>query len=148
MSEFGALRLVSIISPSSELKIMYHLFCWIPYSLRNHFTKFENFYQSDQPVGNRLSRFSGFQLKFIIGAGSNSEHSSLFWSYLPHLNSELQFIFFLDSLFSKEHSVKISKFFSTKLIGWHPVQLVHRVSLYGALILVVLEPKSYFFSGP
>ena len=43
MSKFGALGLVSIISSSSELKIMHHFFCWIPYSLRNSFIKFENF---------------------------------------------------------------------------------------------------------
>ena len=49
----------------------------------------------------------------------------------------------MDSLFFKEHLVKISKFFSTSSTGWHPVQLVHRVSLYGALILVILEPNSY-----
>ena len=49
--------------------------------------KIENFYQPDQPVGNQLIRFNGFQLMFIIGAGSNSKHLSLFWSYLPYLNS-------------------------------------------------------------
>ena len=49
----------------------------------------------------------------------------------------------MDSLFFKEHFVKISKFFSTASIGWNLVQLVHRVSLYGALILVILEPNSY-----
>ena len=39
-----------------------------------------------------------------------------------------------------QHFFKISKFLSTGLAGWHPV---HRVSLYGALILVILEPYSY-----
>ena len=43
MFEFGALGLVSIISLSSELEIMYHFCCWIPYSLKNSLTKFENF---------------------------------------------------------------------------------------------------------
>ena len=108
--------------------------------------KFENFYQSDRLVWNWLSWFNGFQLKFIIGVVSNSEHPSLFWSYLSHLNSELHsvfFFFFLDSLFFKEHYVKFSKFFLAGSTSWHPIQPVLRVSLYGALILVVLEPKSY-----
>ena len=56
--------------------------------------KFENFYQSDRLVWNWLSWFNGFQLKFIIGVVSNSEHPSLFWSYLSHLNSELHSVFF------------------------------------------------------
>ena len=33
----------SIISPSSKLEIMHHLFCWIPYSLKNVLKKFKNF---------------------------------------------------------------------------------------------------------
>ena len=49
---------------------------------------------------------------------------------------------FFYSLFFKEHVVKFSKFFSADSTSWHLVQLVLRVSLYGALILVVLEPKS------
>ena len=35
----------------------------------------------------------------------------LFRSYLPHLNSESHTIFFMDSLFFKEYSIKISNFF-------------------------------------
>ena len=134
---------LGLLSPSSELEIMHRFFCWIPYSLRNSLTKFENFYQSVRLVWNRLSRLNEFQLKFIIGVGSNSEHPSLFWSYLPHLNLESHSVFLSDSLFLKEHSIKFSKFFSAGLTGWHRVQLIHRVSLYGALILVVLESKSY-----
>ena len=63
--------------------------------------KIENFlstgstnWEPDRPFGNQLSRFGGFQLKFIIGAGSNLEHPILFLSYLPHLNSELNYVFF------------------------------------------------------
>ena len=33
--KFGAPKIVFVISPSSELKIMHSLLCWIPYSLRN-----------------------------------------------------------------------------------------------------------------
>ena len=71
------------------------------------------------------------------------EHLGLFRSYLSHLNSKLCAVFFMDSLFSKEYSVKILIFFSTDTIGWKLVQLVHQASLYRALILVILEPKSY-----
>ena len=67
----------------------------------------------------------------------------MFWSYLPHLNSESYIVCFLDSVLFKEHSVKFSNFFSAGSISWHTVQSVHRVSLYGALILVILESKSY-----
>ena len=74
--EFGALGLVLIISPSSELGIAYH--------------------------------------------------------------------FFMDSLFFKEYSVKILNFFST---GWQPVQPVRWANLHRALILVILELKSYMARG-
>ena len=41
--EFGALGLVLIISPSSELGIECRFFFQIPYSLRKYLKKFENF---------------------------------------------------------------------------------------------------------
>ena len=135
--EFGALRLVLIISPSSELRITHHFFSWTPCYSRNIFSKFQNFSQPAQPVP-KVSVWAEF-----IEACLNSEHMGLFRSYLPHPTSELCTIFFMDSLLFKEHSFKISKFFSTSSIGWHLVQPVYRVSLYGALILVILEPNSY-----
>ena len=50
------------------------------------------------------------QLEFI-GAGLNKEHLGLFRSYLSHPNSESPtFFFLLDSLFFKEHCVKIWEF--------------------------------------
>ena len=52
------------------------------------------------------------QPKFI-GAGSNTEHLGLSQSYLSHPNSESCTVFFMDSLFFKEYSIKISIFFST-----------------------------------
>ena len=61
-------------------------------------------------------------------------------------SSELRIIvsyFLLDSLFFKEQYVKFSKILSAGSTGWHPVQPVLWVSLYGTSILVVLEPKSY-----
>ena len=114
-------------------------FCWIPYSLRNSLKKFENFYQPDRPVGNRFSQFDEFQLKFIIGAGLNSKHSSLFWSYLPHLNLESH-TFFFRLLIIQEIFCKNFRFFLNLLNWLELVQPDHYVSLYGALIL---EPKSY-----
>ena len=43
--KFGALELVSIVSPLSELGIMDHLFCWIPYFPRRFLLKIHNFCQ-------------------------------------------------------------------------------------------------------
>ena len=57
MSEFGALGLVSVISPSSDLIIMYHFFSWTPYYSRNILSKFQKFYHPDPPVGIRFNRF-------------------------------------------------------------------------------------------
>ena len=56
--------------------------------------------------GSEVSPKTSVQLEFI-GVGSNTEHLGLFWSYLPHLNSELRTIYFLDSLFFKEYYIKI-----------------------------------------
>ena len=90
-------KLVLVISPSSEFKIMHCFFRCIPYSLSNVLTRFENLSQPDLSVGNRLSRFVEFKLKFIMGA-SNSEHPSLFWSYLPHPDSKSCTVSFVGSL--------------------------------------------------
>ena len=43
--KFGALELVSIVSPWSKLKIVHYLFCWIPYLPRKYLLKFHNFCQ-------------------------------------------------------------------------------------------------------
>ena len=49
--KFGALELVSIVSPLFELGIIFHLFCWIPYSPRRFLLKIHNFFQPfDQSV--------------------------------------------------------------------------------------------------
>ena len=55
----------------------------------------------------------------------------------------MPFFFFFDFLFFKKYYVKFLLFFSTSSTSWKSVQLDHRASLYGALILVILEPKSY-----
>ena len=77
-------------------------------------TKFENFNQLDQLVGNQLNRFDVFQLKFIIRACSNSERPSFFWSYLPHLNLELHAIFFVGLLILQDIFYQIFSFFFLK----------------------------------
>ena len=51
--------------------------------------------------------------------------------------------FLIHSLLFKEYSLKISNFLSTISTNWQPVQPAHWVSLYRALILVILEAKSY-----
>ena len=43
--KFGALELVSIVSPLSELKIVHCLFCWIPYFPRRFLLKIHNLCQ-------------------------------------------------------------------------------------------------------
>ena len=49
--KFGALELVSIVSPLSELRIFHCLFCWIPYFPRRFMLKIHNFGQPfDQSV--------------------------------------------------------------------------------------------------
>ena len=48
--EYGALGLVSIISPSSELRIKHRFFLWTPCSSRNILSKFQIFSQLAQPV--------------------------------------------------------------------------------------------------
>ena len=49
--KFGALELVSIVSPFSELRIVHCLFFWIPYSPRRFMLKIPNFGQPfDQSV--------------------------------------------------------------------------------------------------
>ena len=85
----------------------------------------------------------GFSSIRVYWSRSNEKHLGLFQSYLPHPNSESCTVVFMDSLLFKEYSFKFSKFFLAGSTGWHLVQPVHQVSLYEALILVVLEPKSF-----
>ena len=94
MSEFGALGLVSIISPSSELEIMHHFFCWIPYSLKNYLTKIENFlstistgWESAQPV-RRISIKVHYWSRFEFGA------PELVLVISPSFELELHSVFF------------------------------------------------------
>ena len=135
--EFIALGLVLIISPSSEFRIMHHFFYGL-IILQGTFRKNFKFFL------NRFDWFSEFQFRHnsfkrvqIQSTRACFDHISLIrpWNHAP--------FFLMDSLFFKENSIKISKNFSIGSISWHPVQPIHRVSLYGALILVILEPNSY-----
>ena len=72
--------------PHSNLELR-TIFLWNPCSLRNILSKFKIFSQPTWPIP-KVS----VQLEFI-GAGSNTEHLSLFRQYLPHPNSELCTIF-------------------------------------------------------
>ena len=142
--KFRGLGLVSIISPSSELKTMYHFFWLIPYSLNNSLKKFDNFlstgstgWEPAQPVQwisvevHYLSKFKFRALELVLVI------SPSFGLEIIHR------FFFLDSLLFKERFFKFSNFFSTFTTGWELVQLNHCPSLYGALICVILELKSY-----
>ena len=44
---------------------------------------------------------------------------------------------------SRKIMSKFQIFFSTGSTGWEPVQPGHCANLFGALILVILKPKSY-----
>ena len=110
-SEFRALGLVLIISPSSDLGIMHRFFLWTLYSSRNILSKFQFFFsigstssQSFSSIGIHRSRseFGALGIVLIIS---------------PSPESESHIVFFMDFLFFKEHFVKISNFFSTSSIG-------------------------------
>ena len=124
---------------------MHRFFCLIPYSLKNYLKKFENFlstgstgWEPAQPVQwisievhySSMFKFGAPELVLVISTSSRLE--------IMH-----HFFFFLDSLLFKEHSVKFSNFFSTVLTSWELVHSDHYANLYKALILVILEPKSY-----
>ena len=113
--EFGALGLVLIISPSSELGIMHHFFLWTPYSSRNILPKFQFFSQSARPVPKKFQfRQNSLKQVWIRSTWDSFDHISLIrpWNHL--------LCFLIDSLFFKKHSVKIWKIFSTDSTGWHP----------------------------
>ena len=120
---------------------MHRFFCWIPYSLKNSLTKFENFlstrstdWEHSQPVQ-----------QISIKASSNSEHPSLFWSYLPHPDSKSCAVFFFVGLLILQgiFPQKFRFFFLNRIDQLGTAQPVHRASLRGTLFLLILEPKSY-----
>ena len=78
-----------------------------------------------------------------MGASPNSEHLGLFWPYLPHLTLQLCIVLFMDSLFFRENSVKISYFFSTGPQSFSLGRMHGSKSEFGALRLVLaISPSS------
>ena len=119
--------LVSIISPSSELKIVHHFFFMNSLFFKEYSFKISKLFPTGSTGPQRfslgrihltMSEFGALNLVLVI-------------SPLSELGIPLHF-FFLVSLFFKEHSIKFSKIFSTDSTGWHLVQPVHQVNLYGA----------------
>ena len=142
--EFGALGLVSIISPSLELKIMHRFFCWIPYSLKNSLTKFENFLSTEstawkpaQPV-QQISvevhysskfKFGALELVLVISPSSELEIMHCFFFWIPYSERNIVSNFHI--------------FFLNWIDQLGTVQPVSRASLRGELFLLILRPKSY-----
>ena len=63
----------------------------------------------------------------------------MFWSYLPHPDSGFfHGLLILQGIFSQNFI-----FFLNRIDQLGTIQPVHRASLCGALIFVILEPKSY-----
>ena len=89
--KFRALKLVSIVSPLSELGIVHRFFCWIPYLPRRFMLKIHNLFQ---PLTNWFDWFVGAVRIQHCFLGDFGDHSSLFRSSLPHPNLELCTIFF------------------------------------------------------
>ena len=110
----GVLRLVSIISTSSKLEIMHRFFCWIPYSLKNSLTKFENFLSTESTDWELALPVQ----QILVETGSNSEHLSLFWSYIPHSDSKSCSVFFVGLLILQGTFFKFSNLFSIESTSW------------------------------
>ena len=83
--EYGALGLVSIISPSSKLRIVHHFFLWTPCSSRNILSKFQFFSQPARPVPKvsvQLEFIGALGLVLIISSLSELEimHRYFLWT--------------------------------------------------------------------
>ena len=136
MFEFRALRLVSIIYPSSELEIMHHFLCWIPYSMKNSLTKFENFLSIESTGWEPPQLVRRISIKVHYWSRFEFRAPDLALVISPSFELRIVLHFFLDSLLFKEHSIKFLKFFLANSIGWHSVQPVLRASLCRTLFLV------------
>ena len=67
----------------------------------------------------------------------------MFWSYLPHPDSESSTVFFHGLIIIQEIFYQNLRFFFNQINKLGTVQSVHRASLSGELIFVILVPKSY-----
>ena len=131
-----------VISPSFELENMHSLFFWISYSFLKKIKNFLSIGSTDWEPANPVRRISvevHYWSRFEFGAPK----LILVISPSSELGITHRFFFFLDSSFFKKYSIKFLVFFSTSLTGWESIRPDHQASLYGALILVILEPKSY-----
>ena len=95
------------------------------------------FYQLNRRVGNWLNQYNEFQVQ-IRSTRACFGHISLI-----RTRNHTLFLFFFDSLLFKELSIKISDFFLNQIDQLGTLQPVRRVSLRGALFLLILGPKSY-----
>ena len=122
---------------------MHHFFCWIPYSLKNYLKKFENFLSTGSTrwepaqLVRRISIKVHYWSRFEFGA------PELVLVISPSSELGITLCFFVGFHILQGTFCQIFKIFLSRLDWLAPVQLVLQVSLYGALILVVLEPKSY-----
>ena len=67
----------------------------------------------------------------------------MFLSYLPHPDSESSTVFFHELLIFQGILYQNFKFFLNRIDQLGTVQPMHQASLRGALIFVILVPKSY-----
>ena len=114
MLRFGALGLVLIISPFSELGIAHHFFM-DSLLFQEHSVKFSKFFATGSTGWNPVQPVHRVSRCRTLIFGNYFDHGSLIqtWNCTP--------FFFIDSSLFQEHSIKFSKFFATCPTGWHPV---------------------------
>ena len=112
---------------------------------------------SHHAIGKEVRPPKNFSSVGIHRSGFEFGALGLFWSYLPHPNLELHTIFYIDSLFFKEHSFKISNIFSTSSTGSQSFSLgrIHwsRFEFIALGLVLIISPSSelriahHFFYG-
>ena len=115
--EYGALGLVRIISPSSKLRIAYHFFMDSLF-FKEYYVKISIFFSTGSTGPQNFNSVGVHRSRFKYGA------LCLLFSHISFIRTQncvpFYFLFFMDSLFFKEYSFKISIFFSirsTSLLG-------------------------------
>ena len=123
---------------------MHLFFCWIPYSLKNSLTKFENFlsigltgWKLSQPV-QRISVEVHYSSRFKFRA------PELVLVISPSSELEIMHCFFFFGFLTLQGTLcQILRFFLNLINQLGTVQSVCGASLRGALFLLILGPKSY-----
>ena len=107
--KYGALGLVSIISPSFELRIAHHFFLWTPCSSRNILSKFQIFFLIDSTGP---QSFSSIRVHW-----SMSEFRALWLVSIISLSSKLGILhhFFYGILVFRGIFCQIFKYFLNQL---------------------------------